>query len=507
MADGCAARARCRRRPGASPAWPARPSRRANRSGTVFVGARRSATTSPSSASSCGCRATGAGSASSRDLAARPPAPAPRRRGEASARTVSRPSVPSCGCSSPCGRADDVARPSSRDLARPADGWRALDPRDSGTSRCGSSARSTTLLDGASVGAAATGVDRRARSCACGRRPRRPRLETLVGAGCVVRCPVAGLERPAAPVIAAARRASVGRRRTAAWPAALVQRLARWPARRARRPVALAGRRPSDASLSARCTVGRRSAVVRSRPAGGAALARCDAGPSWLERGRARCARSVATRLAAPRATDGSICSLGLASATSASECLIEQAFETTLLSFDRAPAVTPRSSRRSQPHHCRSADLHRAAARRPRRRHEAHTEDQTVEREKALEMALGQIEKQFGKGSVMKMGEKGDDGDRGRSPPAPSPSTSPSASAACPGAGSSRSSARSRRASPPSPCTSWPRPSATAASAPTSTPSTPWTRSTPRPSASTSTSCSSPSPTRASRRSRSPTC
>jgi recombination protein RecA len=30
------------------------------------------------------------------------------------------------------------------------------------------------------------------------------------------------------------------------------------------------------------------------------------------------------------------------------------------------------------------------------------------VERQKALEMALGQIEKQFGKGSVMKMGEKG---------------------------------------------------------------------------------------------------
>ena len=30
------------------------------------------------------------------------------------------------------------------------------------------------------------------------------------------------------------------------------------------------------------------------------------------------------------------------------------------------------------------------------------------MERDKALEMALGQIEKQFGKGSVMKMGEKG---------------------------------------------------------------------------------------------------
>ena len=31
------------------------------------------------------------------------------------------------------------------------------------------------------------------------------------------------------------------------------------------------------------------------------------------------------------------------------------------------------------------------------------------MDRTKALEMALGQIEKQFGKGSVMKMGEKGD--------------------------------------------------------------------------------------------------
>ncbi|MBU6215436.1 MAG: recombinase RecA, partial [Acidobacteria bacterium] len=36
------------------------------------------------------------------------------------------------------------------------------------------------------------------------------------------------------------------------------------------------------------------------------------------------------------------------------------------------------------------------------------HRRDSTVEREKALEMALSQIEKQFGKGSVMKMSEKG---------------------------------------------------------------------------------------------------
>ena len=33
---------------------------------------------------------------------------------------------------------------------------------------------------------------------------------------------------------------------------------------------------------------------------------------------------------------------------------------------------------------------------------------NETVDREKSLDMALGQIEKSFGKGSIMKMGEKG---------------------------------------------------------------------------------------------------
>src|ERR1700721_3013176 len=33
--------------------------------------------------------------------------------------------------------------------------------------------------------------------------------------------------------------------------------------------------------------------------------------------------------------------------------------------------------------------------------------EDDQVERDKALDMALGQIEKQFGKGAVMRMGER----------------------------------------------------------------------------------------------------
>ena len=44
-----------------------------------------------------------------------------------------------------------------------------------------------------------------------------------------------------------------------------------------------------------------------------------------------------------------------------------------------------------------------------PRCEYAAHkTGDKKVERDKALSMALGQIEKQYGKGSVMKMGEKG---------------------------------------------------------------------------------------------------
>ena len=35
-------------------------------------------------------------------------------------------------------------------------------------------------------------------------------------------------------------------------------------------------------------------------------------------------------------------------------------------------------------------------------------TQDRSQDRGKALDMALSQIEKQFGKGSVMRMGEKG---------------------------------------------------------------------------------------------------
>src|SRR6185503_12970795 len=51
-----------------------------------------------------------------------------------------------------------------------------------------------------------------------------------------------------------------------------------------------------------------------------------------------------------------------------------------------------------------RSQLNHRYA--RPRRT--GPNKEHAVERDKALEMALSQIEKQYGKGSVMKMGEKG---------------------------------------------------------------------------------------------------
>ena len=69
-------------------------------------------------------------------------------------------------------------------------------------------------------------------------------------------------------------------------------------------------------------------------------------------------------------------------------------------------------------------------------------------ERIKAIEMAVGQIEKQFGKGSIMRLGQK----DAGYTDPRHfdrrrSASTTRSASAACRAAASSRSSGPSRRA------------------------------------------------------------
>ena len=67
------------------------------------------------------------------------------------------------------------------------------------------------------------------------------------------------------------------------------------------------------------------------------------------------------------------------------------------------------------------------------------------MDREQALDAALGQIERQFGKGAVMKMNDRAAVSDRRRSRPARSRSTSRSGSAACRAGASSRSSARSR--------------------------------------------------------------
>src|ERR1700722_6038511 len=82
----------------------------------------------------------------------------------------------------------------------------------------------------------------------------------------------------------------------------------------------------------------------------------------------------------------------------------------------------------------------------------EQREEGTPVERDKALEMAMGQIEKQFGKGAVMRMGENSAWGSRPFRR-APSPLTLPSASAACRAAASWRSSDLNHRGSPPWPC------------------------------------------------------
>ena len=68
-----------------------------------------------------------------------------------------------------------------------------------------------------------------------------------------------------------------------------------------------------------------------------------------------------------------------------------------------------------------------------------------TVEREKALDMALAQIDKQFGKGSIMKLGEQDQHRGRGDLDRCIRPRHRARASAVCRGAGSSRSTGRSR--------------------------------------------------------------
>jgi recombination protein RecA len=70
---------------------------------------------------------------------------------------------------------------------------------------------------------------------------------------------------------------------------------------------------------------------------------------------------------------------------------------------------------------------------------------DDLKERARAIDIAVGQIEKQFGKGSIMRLGQRGAIARWRRSPPAPSASTMRSASAGYRAAASSRSSALNR--------------------------------------------------------------
>ena len=128
-------------------------------------------------------------------------------------------------------------------------------------------------------------------------------------------------------------------------------------------------------------------------------------------------------------------------------------------------------------------------------------------DREKALEAALSQIDRQFGKGSVMRLG------DEGRAPVEVIPTGSIALDVAL-GIGGLPARPRRRDLRPgvlrqddASRCTRSPTRRRPAASRPSSTPSTRWTPSTPRSSASTPTRCSSRSRTPVSRRSRSWTC
>ena len=175
------------------------------------------------------------------------------------------------------------------------------------------------------------------------------------------------------------------------------------------------------------------------------------------------------------------------------------------------APAAAPRARRRSFrpmplfsfPGCARSGrslrGLSKRAARAPTRRL------MRLDREQALETALGQIERNFGKGAVMRMSDQAQ---------VSVGAISTGSLAARPRARHRRAAARPRRrdlrprvVGKDDPRLPRDRRGAApaAASAPSSTPSTRWTRPTPSRSASTSTSCSSRSPTPASRRSRSP--
>jgi hypothetical protein len=108
----------------------------------------------------------------------------------------------------------------------------------------------------------------------------------------------------------------------------------------------------------------------------------------------------------------------------------------------------------------------------------------------KALSAALSQIEKQFGKGSIMRLGDGEVESD------IQTVSTGSLGLDIALGIGGLprgrvvESTAPNPPARPPSRCRSWPKCRSSAAPPPSSTPNTRWTSPTPRSSASTSASC-----------------
>ena len=122
------------------------------------------------------------------------------------------------------------------------------------------------------------------------------------------------------------------------------------------------------------------------------------------------------------------------------------------------------------------------------------------ADKKKALAAALGSDRKQFGKGSVMRLGENTGNESSNTSRPARSVWISHSASAVCRAAESLRSTDRNPPVRPRLRCTALQRRRSWAARLRLSTPSTRSTRFTPRHSALTLTACWSPSRTPVSR-------
>ena len=89
---------------------------------------------------------------------------------------------------------------------------------------------------------------------------------------------------------------------------------------------------------------------------------------------------------------------------------MIEQAFEVTLLSFPEHPGREALAETPSHPFRTvRSRDRGRVPAlshTRQTARQAQGDGEMAADREKALDLALASIDKQFGKGSIMKMGE-----------------------------------------------------------------------------------------------------